>query len=395
VFNWTTGSGTAVLKVNGTGNGYAGGGGAGQGYNGGTNNVSARPAGGAGGGVIIGGQGGQNWECNLSGINALPNTGSGGGGGGGVSGVGGGAADNVAAYAGYGSAGIVVLRYPISSTSYTNLSVSASDPDGSAITYALTTGSFPSGMSLITSTGVIQGYPTSVPATDTSYPVTITASSNNISVARAFSLTVQTRPADPGPGRGYSVDQGADGANVTGYTTTSMTKYEYHTKDQGSAPLDIFNFAAAGGSGFAMHTGHLSAYWSPWTTSVAVNVTAATFGKVLNQFQINKHGNACGTMRFYGSNQSISSGNFYELGLWTYLGQGYGGGYNSGAEAAVMTISGINPNNYGYKWYMFQVIDNSQTVATWPQVNNRGQLSGTALSWSGGWAMYGSRYNKV
>ena len=395
VFNWTAAGGTSVLKVNGTGNGYAGGGGAGQGYNGGTNNVSARPLGGAGGGVVIGGQGGQNWECNLSGTNALPNRGSGGGGAGGVSGTAGGAADNVAAYGGYGSAGIVVLRYPVSSTTYTGLSVSASDPDGSPITYALTTGSFPSGMALNTSTGVIEGYPTSVPATDTSYPVTITASSNAISIPRAFSITVQTRPADPDAGRGYSIAQGADGTNVTGYTTTSMTKYEYHTKDQGSAPLDVFNYAAGSGSGFAMHTGHVSVWWSPWLTSVAVNVTAATYGKVLNQFQINKHGNACGTMRFYGSNQAITGSNFYDLSLWTYLGQGYGGGYGSGAEGGVITISGINPNNYGYKWYMFQVVDNSQSVATWPLANNRGQLSGTALSWSGGWAMYGSRYNKV
>jgi hypothetical protein len=130
---------------------------------------------------------------------------------------------------------------------------------------------------------------------------------------------------------------------------------------------------------------------------VAVNVTAATYGKVLNQFQIIKHANACGTMRFYGSNQSISSGNYYDLSLWTYLGQGYAGGYGSATDGTVITISGINSNNYGYKWYMFQVIDNSQagSAATWPQANNRGQLSGTALSWSGGWAMYASRYNKV
>jgi hypothetical protein len=125
-------------------------------------------------------------------------------------------------------------------------------------------------------------------------------------------------------------------------------------------------------------------------------VTSATYGKVLNQFQIIKHANACGTIRFYGSNQAITSGNYTDLSLWTYLGQGYGGGYGSAADGTVMTMS-LNSNNYGYKWYMYQVIDNSQAgaAATWPQANNRGQLSGTSIAWSGGWAMYASRFNKV
>ena len=395
VYNFQTGS-TTTFKINGTSNVYAGGGGGGQGFN--SNNIqqsNARPLGGGVGSTYVGGEGGRNYECNLNGGEAVANRGAGGGGGGGNSSTGG-AADNVDAYGGYGSSGLVAIRYAISNTSYTPLSVSASDPDGSSVTYAISSGSLPTGLSLNTSTGAITGYPTSIPATDTAYPVTITANSNTQVVPRNFSITVQTRPADSDAGGGYSIAQGADGTNITGYTTTSMTKYENNCKNQGSAPLDTFNYAAGTGSGFAYHCGHLSTHWAPRAgATVAINVTSATYGKVLNQFQWVKHANACGTVRFYGSNQAITSGNYLDTSYWTYLGQGHAGGYGSATDGTVITIN-INPNNYGYKWYMHVVIDNTQGSAVgFPQIGNRGTFSGNSLSWSGGWAMYGARYNKV
>ena len=71
-----------------------------------------------------------------------------------------------------------------------SFSVAAAEPDGGAITYAVTAGSLPSGASLNTSTGAITGTAGDVSANTTSN-FTITATDNeNQSVDRAFSITV-------------------------------------------------------------------------------------------------------------------------------------------------------------------------------------------------------------
>jgi hypothetical protein len=78
-----------------------------------------------------------------------------------------------------------------SSRSQTSFTVSATDPDGSAITYTVVSGSLPPNMSLNSSTGVISGT-TSAVVSDTTYSFTIRASDptpNNTD--RAFSIQVK------------------------------------------------------------------------------------------------------------------------------------------------------------------------------------------------------------
>ena len=58
-----------------------------------------------------------------------------------------------------------------------NLSAAATEPDGGAITYAITSGSLPSGLSLNSSTGAITGTAPSVSA-DTTSNFTVTATDN-------------------------------------------------------------------------------------------------------------------------------------------------------------------------------------------------------------------------
>ena len=71
-----------------------------------------------------------------------------------------------------------------------SVTVSATDPDGGAVTYSLTSGSLPSGMSLNSSTGVISGDPTNVSGQTTSSPqITATDSVGNTS-ARTFNIIV-------------------------------------------------------------------------------------------------------------------------------------------------------------------------------------------------------------
>ena len=78
----------------------------------------------------------------------------------------------------------------VEESSAVNLSAAATEPDGGAITYAITSGSLPSGLSLNTSTGAITGTAPSVSA-DTTSNFTVTATDNeNQTASRAYSITV-------------------------------------------------------------------------------------------------------------------------------------------------------------------------------------------------------------
>ena len=73
----------------------------------------------------------------------------------------------------------------------TNVTLSATDSDGGAVTYAVTTGSLPSGISLNSSTGVISGTLPAVSAT-TNTNFTVTATDNeNQTATRSFTITTK------------------------------------------------------------------------------------------------------------------------------------------------------------------------------------------------------------
>ncbi len=96
-----------------------------------------------------------------------------------------------------------------------NVSAAATEPDGGAITYAITSGALPSGASLNASTGAITGTAPSVSA-DTTSNFTVTATDNeNQSTARAYSITIT--PALPS--EFFSVvtwtGNGTDGRTIT------------------------------------------------------------------------------------------------------------------------------------------------------------------------------------
>lgn len=68
-------------------------------------------------------------------------------------------------------------------------SVSATDPDGTSVTYTLVSGTLPSGLTLNGSTGAISGT-TSLISSDTTSSFTIRATSNSQTQDRSFSITV-------------------------------------------------------------------------------------------------------------------------------------------------------------------------------------------------------------
>jgi len=193
-------------------------------------------------------------------------------------------------------------------------------------------------------------------------------------------------PADTGAGGGWSIAQGADGTNVTGFTTTTMTQYvdSWYLSAGGNGGGGILNYACTGSSSqFHWHTGH-NGNSTQWPLYFAINVSNADKGKVLNQIEWRAHGNAIGNVDFFGSNKSISSANYRNESEYTYLGRGHFGGQGGGGSDCTVKTQAFNSNGYGYKWYMMKLVDISSSALTYP---NTGNLNG--------WAMYGMRLNKI
>jgi len=69
-------------------------------------------------------------------------------------------------------------------------SLSASDPDGDAVTYSLQSGSLPTGCTLNSSTGAVEGYPSGITA-DTPYTITVRATTNSQTLDRTFTFTIK------------------------------------------------------------------------------------------------------------------------------------------------------------------------------------------------------------
>lgn len=88
--------------------------------------------------------------------------------------------------------------------------LSASDPDGTSITYSLTSGSLPGNATLNSSTGAISGDPDNV-VNPTTYTFEITASSNLQSVPRTFNIIVNPM---------------ADGTSSTRAATSALSLYD-------------------------------------------------------------------------------------------------------------------------------------------------------------------------
>ena len=88
-------------------------------------------------------------------------------------------------------AGSIGNIYNLSSTNglYSLLPVTAIDPDGDPITYSISAGALPSGLSINSSTGAITGNAASVGST-TTYTFTVSAITANATATRQFSITV-------------------------------------------------------------------------------------------------------------------------------------------------------------------------------------------------------------
>jgi hypothetical protein len=116
----------------------------------------------------------------------------------------------------------------------------ATDPDGGTITYSVTTGQLPTGLSLNPSTGVISGTPTEGPQT---FTVAATDSGGNIT-NRSFTIVV--------------------GVNATGGTVVESGGYKYHTfyssstfsvSSAGEGSVEYLLIGGGGGGGYQVGGG--------------------------------------------------------------------------------------------------------------------------------------------
>lgn len=98
--------------------------------------------------------------------------------------------------------------------------VSASDPDGTSITYSISSGALPTNVSLNSSNGQITGNPSNVSGS-TTYTFDVTATSNTQAVPRTFSIIVN--PALDGTSSARAATSASAIKSLTG--TTSDGKY--------------------------------------------------------------------------------------------------------------------------------------------------------------------------
>ena len=210
-----------------------------------------------------------------------------------------------------------------------SFSVSATDPGGGALTYSLSSGSLPVGLSLNSSSGQITGTAPTV-TTNTTYTFTISASDGlNPPVARDFSLIV-------------------NGPVITGGTVTSDSTYYYRvftTNDNfiTNFPTNVEVLAVGGGGGGAQVGGGSGGVVVSDVKSIAAGSYPIAIG----------NGGASG---FNGSNTTAfghsavgggkgASGNA-ETG--SSGGSGGGGGRDFGYGGSSTQISGTGYTGYGF-----------------------------------------------
>ena len=92
-----------------------------------------------------------------------------------------------------------------------------------------------------------------------------------------------------------------------------------------------------------------------------------------------------GNVNIWGSNQDLDRTNFTNTaGLWTFIARVHFLGAGGAASTEGQQIARSFDNQYGYRWYMLEMVDISSTALPYPQVGN-----------AGGWAAYGVTFDQT
>jgi len=229
--------------------------------------------------------------------------------------------------------------------STSSLSVAATDEENNTITYALSSGSLPGGISLNTSTGALTGSFTA-PESDTTYSFAITATDgSNTAVSRSFSITVRALP--------------------TGGTVTTSGGYRIHTFTSSgtfaiSEPFTVQYLVIAGGgsAGFGAGGGNESGgggaggYRSSVTGEMSGGGASAESALSLTAGSYTVTVGAGGA----GVNNGRNNGSDSTFSNITSIGGGAGGNNNTGASGGSggggshnMTSGGAGTTGQGYR----------------------------------------------
>jgi hypothetical protein len=191
-------------------------------------------------------------------------------------------------------------------------SAAATDPDGDTITYSISSGSLPAGLSLNSSTGAITGTAGTV-ATSTTSTFTISASTTDQTSTRSFSITV--RPPI-----------------ITSITATGSFTYNVPV---GVTSVDVLVLAGGGGGGSALGGG------------------GGAGGLLLGSFPVTPGGTVSGQVGAGGQGSPNSNysngfnGGPSTFGPATATGGGYGSGYSPGNLGDGVSNAGGQANKGG------------------------------------------------
>jgi hypothetical protein len=210
--------------------------------------------------------------------------------------------------------------------------VSATDPDGQSVSYSITSGSLPSGISLNGSTGAITGTAPSV-SSDTTYNFTIAATDGINTTSRSFSITVTNVVAV------VSLNQGN--------TTATTTQTGSFTVPSGANTMTLFGCAGGGCGGSGFYDDNGSAAGGGGAANLSGYQVAVTGGDTIS-WQIGVGARTTGNANGLSGSQTWVKKNGTMV---LQLGGGNGGGANGGSASAGGTVivgSGVNGGGGGY-----------------------------------------------
>lgn len=219
----------------------------------------------------------------------------------------------------------------------THFTIAATDADSDAITFAVTSGSLPGGLSM-SSAGAITGTPNGV-SSDTTSTFVVTATANSATATRSFSITIEAAPS---------------GGTITN-ATVGGTAYTFHTFNAPaggtfSVPTDKTMqvvVVAGGGAGGASVGDNDTGKGGGGAGAVhyrSYTVPAGTYS-----ISVGTGGNGA-KQGFNGNHTGASGGNTTAFGITAVGGGGGGGSDNNGGPSSGGSGGGAgarNNNNSG------------------------------------------------
>lgn len=216
----------------------------------------------------------------------------------------------------------------VGSNTSVSISAGATDEENATLTYAIASGSLPSGLSLNTSTGLISGIAPIV-TSNTTYNFTVSVSDGDNSTTRAYSITVNS-------------------ATVSGGTlVTSDSTYYYRTFNSngslivanGSVDMEILTLSGGGGGGRP----YAGAGGAGGLKSTSQKMTSQTYAVTVGAGGAGGSGDGSYARGGNGVNSSVIGGS---ISIST-TGGGGGSSYGDGSDASINTYIPANGGSGG------------------------------------------------